>query len=59
RLHVTATHGRDPGAAEGLLAAVGREVVPATAFVGRFSPVMTVHTGVDIVALAWWWERQQ
>jgi DegV family protein with EDD domain len=56
-LHVAAMHAAEPGVAEEMLAEVRRRYEPATAFVGPFSPVMVVHTGPDLVGLAWWWEE--
>jgi DegV family protein with EDD domain len=56
RLHVAAMHGLEPEPARALLEAVRAEVEPATALVEPFSPVMLVHTGPDLVGLAWWWE---
>jgi DegV family protein with EDD domain len=56
RLHVAAMHGLAPQRARELLDAVRAEVEPATALVEPFSPVMLVHTGPDLVGLAWWWE---
>ncbi|HZD01693.1 MAG TPA: DegV family protein [Actinomycetes bacterium] len=56
RLHVAAMHGLAPQRAQELLDAVRAEVEPATALVEPFSPVMLVHTGPDLVGLAWWWE---
>jgi fatty acid-binding protein DegV len=40
--------------AKTLLDAVRTEVEPATALIGSFSPVMLVHSGPDLVGLAWW-----
>jgi DegV family protein with EDD domain len=55
-LHVAAMHALDPASAEHLLDEVSRQVKPASAFVGPFSPVMVAHTGPGLVGLAWWWE---
>jgi DegV family protein with EDD domain len=56
-LHVAAMHALDEDGAEQLLAEVRKQVEPATAFVGSFSPVMVAHTGPGLVGLAWRWER--
>ncbi|MBO0729776.1 MAG: DegV family protein, partial [Acidimicrobiaceae bacterium] len=58
RLHVSVSHGGDEQAARTLLDDIGREVVPATGFVSRFSPAMVSHTGRDVVGVAWWWESE-
>ncbi|HXW82346.1 MAG TPA: DegV family protein, partial [Acidimicrobiales bacterium] len=57
-LHVAALHALEPDVAQQLLDEVSRRVVPATAFVGSFSPVMVAHTGPGLVGLAWWWEER-
>jgi DegV family protein with EDD domain len=56
RLHVAAMHALAPQPALELLDAVAAEVEPATALCASFSPVMLIHTGPDLVGLAWWWE---
>jgi fatty acid-binding protein DegV len=56
RLHVAAMHALAPQRARALLDAVQADVEPATALIGPFSPVMLVHTGPDLIGLAWWWE---
>jgi DegV family protein with EDD domain len=55
-LHVAAMHALDEEGALELLAEVRKQVEPATAFVGSFSPVMVAHTGPGLVGLAWRWE---
>lgn len=56
RLHVGALHALNPEGADELLSAVRAELVPETAFVGTFGPVMVAHTGPGVTGLAWWWE---
>lgn len=57
RLHVAALHALRPEEAAQLLAAVQREVEPASSFIGTFGPVMVAHTGPGVIGLAWWWQE--
>jgi len=56
RTHVVALHALAAEPAHELLGKVQAEAEPATAFVGPFSSVMLVHTGPELVGLAWWWQ---
>lgn len=56
-LHVAALHGPDPGEATQLLNSLREEMEPATALLAPFSSVLVIHTGPDLVGLAWWWEE--
>lgn len=56
RLHVAALHALADDVAADLLARVTEHDEPATAFIGKFGPVMVVHTGPGLAGLAWWWE---
>ena len=55
RLHVVTMHADDPGAANELLAELRDESDPELAFVAEFDAGMLVHTGRDLLGLAWWW----
>jgi DegV family protein with EDD domain len=55
-LHVCALHADAGDEASWLLDRVRSSVATRTAFVTRFDAAMMVHTGRDVVGLAWWWE---
>lgn len=58
RLHVAALHADDADEARRLLEAAGEDAEVATAFVAEFDPAMIVHTGPDVLGLAWWWDER-
>jgi len=58
RLHVAALHALAVDDARTLLELLNAHVEPATALIAPFSPVMVVHTGPNLVGMAWWREDQ-
>jgi DegV family protein with EDD domain len=58
-LHLAVLHALAGDAASELLAAVRVHVEPVEAFIGTFSTVMVIHSGPDLLGLAWWWENDQ
>lgn len=58
RLHVAALDALDPDRSNSLLTAVRTEVTPAEEFVGSFGTGMIVHSGPQVVGLAWWWDER-
>lgn len=58
-LRVVSMHADDQTAAEGLLEEIRQETDPAVAFVAEFDAGMLVHTGRELLGLAWWWEPQE
>lgn len=55
QLHVAVLHALAGKAADELLAMVRAEADPVEAFIGQFSTVMVIHSGPDLLGLAWWW----
>jgi fatty acid-binding protein DegV len=55
RLHAAILHARAEDLASELHALLSREVADGEVFVAPFSSVMVVHTGPDLVGLAWRW----
>ncbi len=58
RLHLAALHALDPERSLSLLTAVRTEVTPVEEFVGSFGTGMIVHSGPQVVGLAWWWDER-
>lgn len=56
RLHVCALHGDRPADAAALLDRATRDRAVGTAFTATFDAAMLIHTGPDLIGLAWWWE---
>lgn len=56
RLHVCALHGDRAADAQALADRVADATDPATCFTAPFDAAMLIHTGPDLIGLAWRWE---
>lgn len=56
RLHACALHGDRATDARALADRIGAEAATGTCFAGPFDAAMLIHTGPDLIGLAWWWE---
>lgn len=56
RLHASVLHADRAAAADEVCELLGARTDPAEMFVSRFDAAMMVHSGTDVVGIAWWWE---
>lgn len=58
RLHVCALHGDRPAEAAALLGRATATTPVDTCFRAPFDAAMLIHTGPDLIGIAWWWQVQ-
>lgn len=56
RLHCSVLHADRPEDAETLLDRLTTQSQPTDSFVATFDAAMIVHTGPDLLGIAWWWQ---